>query len=206
MTIESYGGPPPVMHEGVKCDGCGETPLRGTRRRCLLCLDADFCPQCCDHHRHDAFIVLPKPAHAAWSETLQLMTCFGALAGADEFDGRDGLNAPPPPGLNDRLRAFINQGAHAICPPGPALCPMVNPASHLERLARSRRIAHVREDARRRVREADSRNERSSHVFIGSDGWQNERRMDAKGLPPTRSRSVHLPCNRQSAAATGLKS
>ena len=155
MTIERYGGPPPVMHEGVKCDGCGETPLRGTRRRCLLCIDADFCPQCCDHHRHDAFIVLPKPAHAAWSETLQLMTCFGALAGADEFDGRDGLNAPPPPGLNDRLRAFINQGAHAICPPGPALCPMVNPASHLERLARSRRIAHVREDARRlRTRDA----------------------------------------------------
>ena len=155
MTIERYGGPPPVIHEGVKCDGCGETPLRGTRRRCLLCIDADFCPQCCDHHRHDAFIVLPKPAHAAWSETLQLMTCFGALAGADEFDGRDGLNAPPPPGLNDRLRAFINQGAHAICPPGPALCPMVHPASHLEQLARSRRIAHVREDARRlRTRDA----------------------------------------------------
>ena len=162
MTIERYRGAPLATHEGVRCDGCGETPLRGTRRRCLLCIDADFCASCCEIHRHDCFIVIPKPAHAAWSETLQLITCFASLAGADEFRGDDGLNAPPPAGLNDRLRAFIDQGAHAICPPGPALCPVVNPASHLERLARSRRIAHARDDARRlRARDASeaSRNE-----------------------------------------------
>ena len=162
MTIERYRGAPLATHEGVRCDGCGETPLRGTRRRCLLCIDADFCASCCEIHRHDCFIVMPKPAHEAWSETLQLITCFASLAGADNFRGDDGLDAPPPAGLNDRLRAFIDQGAHAICPPGPALCPMVNPASHLERLARSRRIAHARDDARRlRARDASeaSRNE-----------------------------------------------
>ena len=162
MTIERYRGAPLATHEGVRCDGCGETPLRGTRRRCLLCIDADFCASCCEIHRHDCFIVIPKPAHEAWSETLQLITCFASLAGADEFWGDDGLNAPPPAGLNDRLRAFIDRGAHAICPPGPALCPVVNPASHLERLARSRRIAHARDDARRlRARDASeaSRNE-----------------------------------------------
>jgi len=162
MTIERYRSAPLATHEGVRCDGCGETPLRGTRRRCLLCIDADFCASCCEIHRHDCFIVISKPAHAAWSETLQLITCFASLAGADEFRGDDGLDAPPPVGLKDRLRAFIDQGAHAICPPGPALCPMVNPASHLERLARSRRIAHAREDAsRRRARDASeaTRNE-----------------------------------------------
>jgi len=144
-----------AIHEGVKCDGCGESPLTGTRRRCLLCLDADFCPTCSDDHEHDVFIVLPEPTNTGWGEILQLLTCFGALAGADEFDGRTGLRKPPPDELDRRLRAFLRAGSAAICPPGPALAPIPDPASFLENAAQLRQRARIRRDAaRRREREA----------------------------------------------------
>jgi hypothetical protein len=34
------------MHEGVSCDMCGESPLRGVRYRCSMCPDYDVCDRC----------------------------------------------------------------------------------------------------------------------------------------------------------------
>lgn len=144
-----------AIHEGVRCDGCGESPLRGTRRRCLLCLDADFCPICFEDHEHDVFIVMPEPTNMQWGVILQLLTRFGALAGADETDGSTGLRTLPPDQLDTRLRVFLRAGAAAICPLGPALAPIPDPAAFLENAAQLRQRGRIRRDAaRRRAREA----------------------------------------------------
>ena len=135
-----------AVHEGVTCAGCRTTPLEGTRRRCLLCLDVDLCPRCCEAHAHDCFLVLPTPCAPEWLETLRLLSCVSAMSGADEFKGIDGLRAPPPQGVNDRLRTFITHGATAICPPGEALMPKSNPAGYLEGIAQQRQRKTLLED------------------------------------------------------------
>lgn len=35
-----------VAHEGVSCDVCGESPLRGVRYRCAMCSNFDLCDRC----------------------------------------------------------------------------------------------------------------------------------------------------------------
>ncbi len=176
-----------AIHEGVKCDGCGESPLTGTRRRCLLCLDVDLCPTCCDDHEHDVFIVLPEPTNARWGEVLRLLTCFGALAGADEFNGRTGLRAPPPDELDTRLRAFLCAGAAAICPPGPALAPIPDPASFLESEAQLRQRGRLRRDAARR-REREARDAKSKG-FLDPRFFEKLAEVVADDVPRTNSPS-----------------
>ena len=33
-------------HNDIKCDECGENPIRGKRFRCLECIDYDLCGKC----------------------------------------------------------------------------------------------------------------------------------------------------------------
>ena len=79
-------GPPfamgPAIHD-VRCRGCAAFPIAGTRRRCLLCLDADFCASCARLHDHAAFIELHHPVHEEWGQTFALLTALPALVGAD---------------------------------------------------------------------------------------------------------------------------
>jgi hypothetical protein len=35
-----------VVHEGVRCDGCKISPIKGDRYKCSICEDYDFCSQC----------------------------------------------------------------------------------------------------------------------------------------------------------------
>jgi hypothetical protein len=35
-----------VVHEGVRCDGCKVSPIKGDRYKCSVCEDYDFCSQC----------------------------------------------------------------------------------------------------------------------------------------------------------------
>lgn len=35
-----------VVHKDVVCDGCGATPIFGTRWRCSICKDFDLCSDC----------------------------------------------------------------------------------------------------------------------------------------------------------------
>ena len=160
-ALPLFGDPVPfatVSHPGVRCVGCGTTPLRGARRRCLLCLDADFCPSCARDHDHDVFITLERPAHPAWGhQTLSLLTALPAMLHASDDPASSlpssesrprvpaGLAAPPPPDLDARLRAFLSAGAEALArderfrfDPGD-----VHPAAALEASARLRRRRHV---------------------------------------------------------------
>ena len=135
-------GPPfamgPAIHD-VRCRGCAAFPIAGTRRRCLLCLDADFCASCARLHDHAAFIELHHPVHEEWGQTFALLTALPALVGADASPRDDdedehhddspfflpgpdpaspappaGLAAPPPRGLHERLRAFLVSGAEGL--------------------------------------------------------------------------------------------
>jgi len=45
-----------VVHEGVTCDGCSQTPIVGARFKCTMCHDYDLCEKCEAKGTHD-------PAH-----------------------------------------------------------------------------------------------------------------------------------------------
>ena len=177
-ALPLFGDPVPfatVSHPGVRCVGCGQTPLRGARRRCLLCLDADFCPSCARDHDHDVFITLERPAHPAWGhQTLSLLTALPAMLHASDdptssFPSPEsrprvpaGLAAPPPSDLDARLRAFLSAGAEALArderfrfDPGD-----VHPAAALEASARLRRRRHAA-SARARLRARAANDARS---------------------------------------------
>lgn len=53
-----------VMHYGVKCDGCGMKPIQGTRFKCAVCDDFDYCDACessnANVHQHP-FICIRNP-------------------------------------------------------------------------------------------------------------------------------------------------
>lgn len=57
-----------VVHERVACDGCNAYPIVGTRYKCSICKNFDFCAKCeefTDHHH--AFIKISKPEDAPTS-------------------------------------------------------------------------------------------------------------------------------------------
>ena len=35
-----------TTHRGIKCDGCGQYPIKGTRYKCTKCFDFDYCSNC----------------------------------------------------------------------------------------------------------------------------------------------------------------
>ncbi|CAH6420161.1 Von Willebrand factor type A domain protein [uncultured virus] len=37
---------PPVVHYGISCDGCGQSPIVGKRFKCQTCADYDLCGRC----------------------------------------------------------------------------------------------------------------------------------------------------------------
>lgn len=40
------------IHRGIRCEGCGEFPILGTRYHCLNCPDFDLCATCEAHSQH----------------------------------------------------------------------------------------------------------------------------------------------------------
>lgn len=49
-------------HEGYECDGCGVFPIVGTRYKCSVCKNFDFCSRCEEFQPHDhAFLKLVNP-------------------------------------------------------------------------------------------------------------------------------------------------
>jgi myosin heavy subunit len=55
------------IHKGIKCDGCGVYPIVGSRFKCALCQNFDYCERCeeknKDSHLHP-FIKIYSPEHA----------------------------------------------------------------------------------------------------------------------------------------------
>ena len=49
-----------VIHRGIACDGCGMTPIRGIRWKCLNCRDCDFCSDCEANDPHTKTHLLVK--------------------------------------------------------------------------------------------------------------------------------------------------
>jgi hypothetical protein len=43
-----------VFHTDVTCDGCGQQPIRGTRYKCAVCTNFDFCGSCESVEAHDS--------------------------------------------------------------------------------------------------------------------------------------------------------
>ena len=162
---------PLATHAGVICDGCRQHPLLGTRHRCLFCIDTDFCSTCVETHEHqDGFLELREPAHPDWVQPLGMITCVATLLGADECTNDEtlrGFKAPPPSGLHERLGAFIEAGASAVCTqagwshPGPGVPSF---AARLEMEARNRQRLTMFKDATRR-RERDAREARTQHLL-----------------------------------------
>ena len=120
MTVQAYTLH--HAHTGVVCDGCAQTPIAGTRYRCLFCLDVDFCSACVGEHEHQGcFLVLREPVHPEWIAMLRMTTCVPALLGADEVNtGGDMSRAgcfqlPPPDGLHARFVQFVEAGAEKVC-------------------------------------------------------------------------------------------
>ena len=54
-----------VVHEHVRCDGCQRKPIIGTRYKCVICHDFDFCEECeaKDTHPHP-FLKIRRPDQA----------------------------------------------------------------------------------------------------------------------------------------------
>ena len=53
-----------IIHEGISCDGCGTKAIVGTRYKCAVCPNFDFCEKCLKEHssEHDhPFIKIYHP-------------------------------------------------------------------------------------------------------------------------------------------------
>ena len=197
MSVQTYT--PHHVHTGVVCDGCHQTPIAGTRHRCLFCLDVDFCSECVAEHEHQGcFLVLREPVHLEWIGMLRMMTCVPTLLAADEGTaGGDssragGFRAPPPDGLHARFVQFVEAGAEKVCTDaGYSNLPDGVPsfATMLELNAKRRQHATLKLDqGRKRKRLAkEARRDRilDPHYFVKI----NETR--APPVPSTSSSSPH---------------
>lgn len=63
----------PVVHMGVKCDGCGEDPISGDRYKCALCSNYDLCSACLDR---------VPPVHPEGHPLIKIKTSIGNAAAA----------------------------------------------------------------------------------------------------------------------------
>ena len=57
--------PEQVVHVGVACDGCGESPILGVRYKCAVCKDFDYCANCEEKLDHDHPFLKIKKAGGA---------------------------------------------------------------------------------------------------------------------------------------------
>jgi len=54
-----------TVHQYVECDGCGVHPLVGSRYKCSVCKNFDFCEKCEETREHPhAFIKINRPEDA----------------------------------------------------------------------------------------------------------------------------------------------
>jgi len=54
-----------VVHKGFICDGCNVGPIEGTRYKCVVCPDFDYCEKCESSIEHNhPFLKIKKPEHA----------------------------------------------------------------------------------------------------------------------------------------------
>jgi hypothetical protein len=54
----------PVIHEGVRCDGCDTIPISGVRYKCSVCKDFDYCSNCEERLAHEhPFLKIKDPAN-----------------------------------------------------------------------------------------------------------------------------------------------
>lgn len=52
-----------VIHQKCECDGCGVFPIVGTRYKCSVCKNFDYCSVCEETKPHDhAFLKIKTPA------------------------------------------------------------------------------------------------------------------------------------------------
>lgn len=67
-----------AVHKRVICDGCGIKPLLGTRFKCKVCPDLDYCENCHNilEHQHD-FLRLEKPIGGIRVEIHDRVRCDG---------------------------------------------------------------------------------------------------------------------------------
>jgi len=71
--------PPSIVHEGVKCDGCGSCPLYGVRFKCGHCKDFDLCETCeqtIDHDETHFFLKIKKPIDTLENQPSPLLPPF----------------------------------------------------------------------------------------------------------------------------------
>jgi len=60
------------IHGDVRCDGCQQLPLVGTRYKCSICPDFDFCEPCEREKEHShAFLKIKYPGHT-FSQSISL--------------------------------------------------------------------------------------------------------------------------------------
>lgn len=52
----------PSIHDNCQCDGCDMYPIVGSRYKCSVCQNFDYCSKCEEHLNHPhAFIKIDKP-------------------------------------------------------------------------------------------------------------------------------------------------
>jgi len=62
-----------VFHRFVTCDGCGVSPIKGIRYKCLTCPNFDFCEKCKVAVKHDhPFQALDKPVERNFGHFRQM--------------------------------------------------------------------------------------------------------------------------------------
>ena len=81
------------MHQGIRCDGCGQNPIRGPRWKCERCADFDLCDVCHiqfrdtgQHHTHGHDFNRIDKLQIAGSNTVKLTAEEFAACGVTSLE------------------------------------------------------------------------------------------------------------------------
>jgi len=74
---EGKGGDGTVIHDNIKCDGCGAFPITGDRFKCTVCSDFDLCSPCEEKNTHPSSHPLLKLKEAPRRDIHYGVTCDG---------------------------------------------------------------------------------------------------------------------------------
>jgi len=66
-----------AVHENIKCDGCGQSPLLGARYKCTVCPDYDLCASCESKNLHPASHALLKLKEPRRNDVHHNIVCDG---------------------------------------------------------------------------------------------------------------------------------